>query len=272
MKSSIASALVLAATTWLLPINTAQSAQVADVLRKLQAGEPIAFIDIRSTEFYQKGRIEGAINIPAAVVADKRLPRLGTVIVYDDGLGGKSSEAVVAALNQKPGIKAELLDGGYAAWIAAKGPATIPFGMTKEEIPQITYQKLKTTSPDDVVLVDLRKPASAPAGQSLKSGEPVALTDLRSEFPGAPVVRSPFQAGIATRSAAGGGTPLYVLVDNGDGTAEQTARAMKANGMTRYVILAGGEAALARKGQAGLQRQGHTVEAPPGVEIPAIKP
>ncbi len=48
--------------------------------------------------------------------------------------------------------------------------------------------------------------------------------------------------------------PLIVLVDDGDGTAEAQARQLKAAGTHNFVILAGGEAILARHGQAGLQR------------------
>ena len=135
----------------------------------------------------------------------------------------------------------------------------------------ITYQKLKAASPDDLVLVDLRTAPTA-SSPGRKSGEPAApLTDLRAEFPGAPVTKSAFSVPSTRKSGTpgAGGTPLLVLVDNGDGTAEQTARALKANGVTRFVILAGGEQTLARQGQPGLQRLGQTVEAPASVTLPA---
>jgi rhodanese-related sulfurtransferase len=38
------------------------------------------------------------------------------------------------------------------------------------------------------------------------------------------------------------------------------ARTLRANGLKRVVILAGGEAALAREGKPGLQRLGTTLE------------
>jgi hypothetical protein len=52
---------------------------------------------------------------------------------------------------------------------------------------------------------------------------------------------------------------LLVLIDSGDGKADEMARALKANGNKRFVILAGGEEMLARKGKAGLQRSGSVV-------------
>lgn len=267
----------LATPVWLLLLGVLQlpAVQPAEILRRLQAGEKVTFIDVRSTDFFQKGHLPGAINVPAALMPDKRLPKLGKVVIYDDGLGGGQAEAVLHLVNAKPGIQAEALDGGYAAWTEAQGATTTAFGITKEEIPMITYGKLKSTPTDDLVLVDLRTPLPAASGPALKSGEPVpALTDLRSEFPGVSVTKSPFSLSTTRKSGTpgAGGSPLLVLVDNGDGKAEETARALRANGATRFVILAGGEQILARQGQAGLQRMGHTVEAPipaPPKAIPA---
>ena len=45
-----------------------------------------------------------------------------------------------------------------------------------------------------------------------------------------------------------------VLVDRGDGAARDMARALEANGIKRYTILAGGELALERHGKPGRQR------------------
>ena len=76
------------------------------------------------------------------------------------------------------------------------------------------------------------------------------MTDLNQEFPGLKQVRSHAQAvqGVS-------GTPsLVVLIDDGNGDAEQEARLLKLGGTHNYVILAGGELILARHGQSGLQR------------------
>lgn len=268
MKSIITSALgrVLALPSWILLLGAMQAwaVQPADIQRRVEAGEKITFIDVRSTDFFQKGHVPGALNIPTSLIADKRLPKLGKVVLYDDGLGGGEADAALPLVNQKPGIQAEILEGGFAAWSAAQGATTAAFGVSKEEIAMITYQKLKKASPDDLVLVDLRS-APTTSGAARKSGEPAStLTDLRAEFPGAPVTKSPFGIAATRKSTTGGAgaAPLLVLVDNGDGTAEKTARALKANGITRFVILAGGEQALVRQGQAGLQRLGQTIEAP----------
>lgn len=266
LTSSLKHQATLAAGVLLLGVGTLQlsAVQPPEVQRRIQGGEKIAFIDVRSTDFFQKGHVPGAINVPVGLLAEKRLPKLGHVVLYDDGLGAGLAEAALPLLNAKPGIQAEILDGGFAAWTEAGGATTAAFGISKEEIPMITYQKLKNVSPDDVVLVDLRTPAAA-AGTAAKSTVAgPALTDLRSEFPGMPVTKSPFALATTRKSGTpgAGGSPLLVLVDNGDGKAEETARALRANGATRFVILAGGERSLSRQGQPGLQRLGQTVEAP----------
>src|SRR2546423_200522 len=84
--------------------------------RKIAAQEKITVIDIRPTAMFQRGHIPGAINVPAALVPRKNLPALGSVVVCAEGLGRDSDDAAVASLNQKPGIVAESLEGGYAAW------------------------------------------------------------------------------------------------------------------------------------------------------------
>jgi hypothetical protein len=60
--------------------------------------------------------------------------------------------------------------------------------------------------------------------------------------------------------AASGAAPILVLIDNGDGVAQKTARELRAQGNTRVVILAGGEMTIARQGERGSQRTGLSLE------------
>jgi hypothetical protein len=107
-------------------------------------------------------------------------------------------------------------------------------------------------------LVDLRQSKALPRVAGAVATVP-PLTDLQNEFPGATVVHSPFGASPRHASAVAATPPLLVLIDNGDGSARNMARALKANGNTRFAILAGGEQILAVHGQAGLQRIGSSV-------------
>ena len=91
-----------------------------------------------------------------------------------------------------------------------------------------------------------------------------SLTDLASAFPGMRVRRSPFGQG-SGRTAMGetpgdevGGqahSEVFVLIDNGDGRAEAMARRLRAAGIKRFVILAGGEEALSREGRPGIMKK-----------------
>jgi rhodanese-related sulfurtransferase len=214
---------------------------VAGLQEQLAGGSKITVIDIRRSSSFRQEHIPGAINIPAPLCPSKNLPPLGQVVVYGDGLGGDAVEAAAAALTQKPGLKVEVLEGGFAAWKNSQGLTTRGQGMKRESFNYITYARLKAMKADGVVLLDMRKPAPS-ASQ--------ALTDLNAEFPGMRQARSSAEA----VQGASGAPPLVVLIDNGDGASEAEARRLKAGGTHSYVILAGGELILARKGQAGLQR------------------
>ena len=241
----------------------------AELQRQLADGASITVIDIRSTALFQKGHIPGAINVPAALIPEKELPPLGKVVVCDEGLGQTTAESAVAALNRKKGIAAEMLEGGFAGWEALAGTTTRESGLQKEELNLITFDQLKKTNPAELVLVDLRKPRV-----QVRQGEPNAdapapsppLTDLRKEFPQVPITRSPFDLPQAKQSETerGKGGPVLVLIDDGgaDNSAQEMARTLKANGIKRVVILAGGEEILSRGGRPGLQRAGVTISVP----------
>jgi rhodanese-related sulfurtransferase len=241
----------------------------AELTQRLDAGEPLTVIDVRATDFFQKGHIPGAINVPAAILAEKRLPKLGAAVVYDAGLGEDLATAAVALLNAKPGISAQALEGGLAAYEVAGGQTTADPGITVSQLPVISYAKLKEIS-GEYVVVDLRQPF-ARAKTAAAAAPPRA--DLMAEFPGAAVVKDPFAASAPRKAANGkssGVAPLLVLIDSGDGTAQEMGRALKANGNKRFVILAGGEEMILRKGRSGLERSGSTAVFT-GAEVPFLK-
>lgn len=237
----------------------------SEVMRRIDAGEKLTLIDVRPNTLFKAGHIPGAINVPAMLASQKQLPPLGDVVVYDGGLGVETAAQTAVALNQKPGIKACVLEGGFAAWESLERAATTKgAGLKPEETPFITYADLSKVQSDDVVLVDLRKESKQvrQSADAAADEAPEPLTDLKKEFAKVRgVTRSAFDVPQSRQSASGSGstTPLLVLIDNGDGTAQATARTLKANGVTRYVILAGGEPMIARKGRAGSGRAASTI-------------
>jgi rhodanese-related sulfurtransferase len=229
---------------------------VSELQTQLAGGGKIIVVDVRGTGVFAEAHIPGAINIPAEVCPRKNLPPLGRVVIYGDGLGRDAASLVdqaAAALGKKPGITAEILEGGFAAWESAHAVTTRRQGRRPEALNYITYAQLKAAKAGDVVLVDLRKPTAA-ARQSLAAGAnspSQPLTDLGREFPGLSLAKSVPEKSVSGKSGAG---PLVVLIDSADGAAEAAARALKGSGAKRYAILAGGELILARHGQAGSQR------------------
>jgi rhodanese-related sulfurtransferase len=255
------SAMLLGATSWL----SAGTITVADLQRELAAGDKPTIIDLRRNSFFMTEHIPGAINIPATLCPAKNLPPLGKVVVYGDGLGPRGSadfQKAVTALSQKPGITVDVLSGGYAAWQSANALTTAGRGIKPERLNYISYSELQAADPAGVVLVDLRKQTK----EVLKNAS--ALTDLSHEFPGRSLARSES----APAAPGSSSSRLLVLVDSADGTAEATARSLKARGVRNYVILMGGELAIQRKGKPGLERSGggvngalvHQMSPPPG--------
>ena len=233
----------------------------AELKKDLADGVKITVIDVRNTATFQKGHIPGAVNIPASLIPQKMLPPLGKVVVCDEGLGQTLAATAAAELNKKKGINAEALEGGFAGWEAYQGASTRESGLQHEELNLITYDQLKKAGPTDLVLVDLRKPR-AQARQADGAAAPPPLTDLGKEFPQTPVTRLPFDLPQLRQSESNGGVkPLLVLIDDGgaDNSALEMARVLKANGVRRVVILAGGEEILSRGGKPGLQRRGVVV-------------
>lgn len=250
-----------------LAAASASAITTTELLKQLDQGAKITFMDVRANQLFQAGHLPGAINVPASVVPLKQFSNLGHIVVYDDGLGRPDSQLAAVALNRQPGISAEVLEGGFAAWEMAQPGTTKARGLQAESMPMITYDQLKKIEPGQAYLIDLRKQSSdtkklavTPNGSAITPDEP--LTDLKSEFPGLVVHTSSFSLVQSARLSTKNSPlvpPLLVLIDNGDGTAQEEARALRANGHRRFVILAGGESILARQGQAGLQRSSSTM-------------
>jgi rhodanese-related sulfurtransferase len=236
----------------------------------LSEGEEVTVIDIRNRWEYAKGHIPNAINLPARIVAKKRLPALGRAIVYGDGIRSDITQKAVLALNQKRGIQAEQLEGGFPAWESMNFTTTGPRGFKKQTPRFISYENFQKAAKEnpDLVVIDLRSRPRYRTGSA--SGAPDTeterITDLAQKFPQVDLIRPggrepsadkkrtyALDALIREKGTRSG--RLYVLIDDGDGTAEEAAHRLKAAGIRRVVILAGGEEALRTEGRSELKVQ-----------------
>lgn len=244
-------------------------------------GKKLTLIDVRNNKDYSQGHIPGAINLPARLIAIKQLPLLGQVVVYGDDQEADLTLEALTAMSNKPGISAEILEGGLGRWEALNFPITRDRGMEKEHIPYIVYHRLLGIARHnpDLVLVDLRKSRirkettslNASSAEQKRDAAPDAegRFDLISMFPGVRILDLsseivPDQERGAARlfsrapelvRAKKDHRDFYVLIDNGDGSAEDLARSMRAAGVKRIAILPGGEKTLLRKGQPGNEKR-----------------
>lgn len=241
------------------------------VAAKLEHKDRFTLIDIRRGVYFEQGHIPGAINIPVRLCRDIQLPPLGDVIVYGDGFDRQPARDAVAILNEKPGLSAESMTGGLSRWEALGYPTTKPYGFSREKLSFVTYQKLTAMarSNPDLVLVDLRQSedgksiARTPQSDTGEASGSPDLTDLAEVFPGVRVASLPFAGfGNVSRGSLSTAAALkqmdrnhadvYVLIDNGNTLAKETARKLMAAGIRRFVILTGGEESLVREGRSGL--------------------
>jgi rhodanese-related sulfurtransferase len=219
---------------------------VESLSTRLGSGEVMTIIDIRNNALYQKSHIQNAINIPATLIERKRLPGLGMVVVYGDGVDEEVTLQAVNQLNLKPGIQAELLEGGITSW-SAKNAATIhQKGLEVRQTKNITYKKLlkMTVENNAIILVDLRM------------GKVQEL--FTDHFPNTQIFDA-FSSNqddisnVVASSLVLAGIPkdnqnILILIDDGNGFSEKIADKLHAAGSKRLAILIGGEKALQVRG------------------------
>jgi len=214
----------------MIMVHCANAMTIALLNDRVLSNVKITIIDIRSIQAYQKSHIPGAINIPARLCLHKRLPQFGHVVVYGDGLNQAILKQAVFELNQKNGIQAEALEGGFSQWKANNYPITVQSRMIEAELPYITLHDFEKmiTSRSDILLLDIRNQANLTRSNS----------DLHQRYPNIPIVESPFSI---QEKRIQPDQPLFVLIDSGDGTSEKMAHQMKSTGIKHFVILTGGE-------------------------------
>ena len=214
---------------------------------EISSGQKITIIDIRLNLHYRKNHIQNAINIPASHIDRKRLPSLGRVVVYDEGIDIEALEQAVTLLNAKPGIQAEALDGGFSAWSAHHKVVQLDRGLSARQSRSLTYQQLQKMSGryDELLLVDLRM------GQQQES--------LAEHFPNILVydpidtvqkeVANPEVSSYLLETIPKDNQKVLILIDDGNGFSEKVSDKLHAARIKRLAILVGGEKALRTRGE-----------------------
>jgi len=97
---------------------------VADMKRRMDAGEKIVLVDVREESEWGQGHLPGAIHLGKGIIErdiEQRVPETNAKIVLYCGGGFRS--ALTADNLQKMGYtNVESMDGGWKGWIGAGLP------------------------------------------------------------------------------------------------------------------------------------------------------
>ena len=97
---------------------------VADVKRRMDAGEKFVLVDVREESEWAQGHLPGAIHLGKGIIerdVEQRVPDTGARIILYCGGGFRS--ALAADNLQKMGYRnVESMDGGWKGWTGAGLP------------------------------------------------------------------------------------------------------------------------------------------------------
>jgi rhodanese-related sulfurtransferase len=97
---------------------------VADVKRRMDAGEQFTIVDVREESEWANGHLAGAIYLGKGIIErdiEQRVPGTNSKLILYCGGGFRS--ALVADNLQKMGYtNVESMDGGWKGWVAAGYP------------------------------------------------------------------------------------------------------------------------------------------------------
>ncbi len=214
------------------------------LLKAASSEQKLTLIDIRTPSQFAQSHLPNAINIPAQIIGRKRLPPLGDVVVYGDGVDLSVVQKAVEQLNAKRGINAEILDGGFSAWLSSQSIVQEKQGLELRDIHHLTFQKLEKIATYDpsVVLVDIRKLADKTSLQTVFGNVKILSTDL-SQSSEAEIISSILSYSTEKSDY------LFVLIDDGDDSGENIVHKLHAASMKRVAVLMGGEIALKTRGE-----------------------
>ena len=126
-------------------------------------GSGLWLVDVRSGHAFEKGHIEGAMNIPSMSLKVKTLPAKRFVVLVDDSLGGRLSLEAAHILVEKGLKKVYVMKGGINAWAMAGYPV---YGEAGGLVGTVTVRDLSWAREKGTAMTvyDLRGKEAAKAG------------------------------------------------------------------------------------------------------------
>jgi len=104
--------------------NRVKQTDIADVKRRMDAGEKFLLVDVREDREWAAGHLPGAVHMGKGVIErdiEQTVPDTGKKLILYCGGGFRS--ALVADNLQKMGYNnVESMDGGWKGWVAAGLP------------------------------------------------------------------------------------------------------------------------------------------------------
>jgi rhodanese-related sulfurtransferase len=98
---------------------------VADVKRRMDAGEKFILVDVREDNEWSNGHVPGAVHMGRGIIErdiEQQVPDTGAKLILYCGGGFRS--ALVADNLQKMGYtNVESMDGGWKGWLGAGLPS-----------------------------------------------------------------------------------------------------------------------------------------------------
>jgi rhodanese-related sulfurtransferase len=97
---------------------------VADVKRRIDAGEKFTIVDVREESEWANGHLPGAIYLGKGIIErdiEQRVPATDAKLILYCG-GGFRSALVADSLQQMGYTNVESMDGGWKGWVTAGYP------------------------------------------------------------------------------------------------------------------------------------------------------
>ncbi len=97
---------------------------VAEVQRRLEAGEKFLLVDVREDSEWSSGHIPGAVHLGRGIIErdiEKSVPHQKTKMVLYCG-GGFRSVLAAESLQKMGYANVESMDGGWKGWVSAGLP------------------------------------------------------------------------------------------------------------------------------------------------------